>query len=168
MICNKKMTFSYFIIGSDPMYEIYKVLENDTLDKIAKKFNTTIDNLYEINGLTNNYILSPSTSIIVPNNSNNPYKYYTVKKGDNIYQLAKNNNIDQNLLLKINGLDKDDYIYPNQTLLIPKNNYNVYLTQNEDTIKSISERINKTPSSILEENPNLYIETDQIIIFKEK
>ena len=107
------------------MYEIYKVLESDTLESIAKEYDTTIDNLYEINGFPSNYILKQNTNIIVPKNNNNPYKYYTVKKGDNIYQIAKNNNIDYYFLLKINGLDKDDYIYPNQTILIPNSNYNI-------------------------------------------
>ena len=150
------------------MYEIYKVLENDTLESIAKEYDTTIDNLYEINGFPSNYILKQNTNIIVPKNNNNPYKYYTVKKGDNIYQIAKDNNIDYNLLLKINGLDKDDYIYPNQTILIPNSNYNIYLTQNEDTIRSISDNLNTTPNTLIEENPNLFIKTDQIIFFKEK
>ena len=110
------------------MYEIYNILNNDTLESIAKEYDTTVDNLTEINGFSKNFKPVPGNNIIVPKNQNKPYKYYTVKKGDNIYQIAQNNNIDYNLLLKINGLDKDDYIYPNQTILIPKNGIKIFLT----------------------------------------
>jgi LysM repeat protein len=43
---------------------------------------------------------------------------YTVKKGDTYTKIAQINNIDINLLLKINGLDVDDIIYPGQKLKI--------------------------------------------------
>ena len=48
------------------MYKIYKVSMGDTLSSIAKKFNTTIDNLQNINGI--DYI-NMGELIIVPNNS---------------------------------------------------------------------------------------------------
>ena len=150
------------------MYEIYTTLNNDTLESIAKKYNTTKDTLSKINGFSNNYQPIPGNNIIVPTNKNKPYNYYTIKKGDNIYQIAKDNNIDYNILLKINGLDKDDYIYPNQTILIPNQKYNFYLTTNEDTLRSISDNLNISPNMIIEENPNIFLVTDQIIAFKEK
>ncbi len=149
------------------MYEIYTILNNDTLESIAKEYNTTTENLSKINGFLTNYIPIPGNNIIVPKN-NNPYKYYTVKKGDNIYKIAKDNNMNYNILLKINGLDEEDYIYPNQTILIPKENYKYYLTGNEDTLRNVSENLNATPTTIIEKNPNILLATDQIIFFKEK
>lgn len=150
------------------MYEIYNILENDTLDSIAKDFNTTKEKLLEINGYTDDYQTIPGNNIIVPKNNSKPYKYYTVKKGDNIYQVAQNNSIDPDMLLKINGLDKDDYIYPNQTLLIPKNNLKIYLTKEKDTIRGVSKQLNTETNELIKENPSLFLATDQIIIFKEK
>ena len=150
------------------MYEIYNVLNNDTLESIAKKYNTNIDNILNINGFIKNYNPIPGTSIIVPTTSNKPYIYYTVKKGETIYQISKQNNIDYNTLLKINGLDKDDYIYPNQTILIPNKKYKIYSTTNKDTLKDISETLNISPNRIIEENPNIELVRDQIIVFKEK
>ena len=148
------------------MYEIYKIMENDTLESIIKDYDTTIDTILKINGFSTDYKLIPGNNIIVP--ANKPYKYYTVKKEDNIYQIAKNNNIDYNLLLKINGLEKDDYIYPNQTILIPKENFKYYLTKNNDTIRNVTNNLNTTFDNIMKENPNIILATDQIIIFKEK
>ena len=150
------------------MYEIYTVSDTATISSIAKKYNTTEDNLYKINGFPLNYQLIPQTEIIVPTEENPIYKYYTVKKGDNIYQIARQYNVDYELLLKINGLDKEDYIYPNQTLLLPKNGLSVYLTEQGDTLTDIAENLNTTIEALLQENQRLYLAPEQIIIFKEK
>ena len=132
------------------MYEIYKIMENDTLESIAKAYETNIKSLSEINGFNNNYKLISGNNIIVPTKKNKHYKYYTVKKGDNIYKISRDNNIDHNILLKINGLDKDDYIYPNQTILIPNNNFKIYLTKNNDTVRKISESLNIKPEILIQ------------------
>ncbi len=166
---NKKKHYTYFISGSDNfMYEIYNIQKEDTLQQIANKYGTTESILLKINGLDDNYKPIPNTQIIVPIDQNKTYRYYTVKKGDSIYQIAKNNNIDYELLLKINGLDKDDYIYPNQTILLPKNGLTVYLTKQSDTINDIIENLNTTLDELIEENPNIYLAPEQIIVFKEK
>ena len=150
------------------MYEIYTTMNGDTLSKIADKFGTTEDELININGFMDNYNPTPQSQIIVPSNQKEKYKYYTVKNGDNIYEIAKKHNIDHNLLLKINGLDKEDYIYPNQTIILPKSNLNYYLTQSNDTINKILEKQNINIEQLLEYNTNIYLEPDQIIIIKEK
>ena len=85
-----------------------------------------------------------------------------------MYQIAKTYNIDYELLLKLNGLDKDDYIYPNQTILIPKSGLTVYLTKEGDTISDILENLNASTEELFAENKNIYLAPEQIIIFKEK
>ena len=150
------------------MYEIYNVQNGDTLQQVASKYGTTESILLQINGFPDDYKLIPNTQIVVPIDQNKTYRYYTVKKGDSIYQIAKNNNIDYELLLKLNGLDKDDYIYPNQTILLPKNGLTVYLTKQGDTISDIIENLNTTLNELIEENPNIYLAPEQIIVFKEK
>ena len=148
------------------MYEIYTVTANDTLDTIAKKYGVDKELLYQINGFSENYTLVPNTQIIVPTNKNKTFSYYTVKKGDNVYQIAKKYNIDYELLLKINGLDKGDYIYPNQTLLLPRSVLTVYLTKEGDTINEILENLNTNISKLLDQNKNIYLQPEQIIIFE--
>lgn len=150
------------------MYEIYNVSNTDTLKSIAQKYGTTEEKLSQINGFFPNYELKPQTEIIVPVDTESPYKYYTVKKGDNVYKIAKTHNIDYDLLLKLNGLDKDDYIYPNQTLLLPKTGLTVYLTKQGDTINNILENLNTNIEELLKENKRIYLAPEQIIIFKEK
>ena len=150
------------------MYEIYTANPNDTLQSISKNYNTTVEKLLELNGLSNNYIIEEGTQIIVPANQNNPYTYYTVKKGDNIYQIAKKYDTNSDLLLKINGLDKDDYIYPNQTIIIPRKGFTLYITKENETLKELTDNLNIATKDLLNENPNIYLERNQIIIFKEK
>lgn len=150
------------------MYEIYTVSNTDTLSQIAKRYGTTEDMLIQINGFSKNYQPTANTQIIVPTENNDIYKYYTVKKGDNITLIARQYNLDPTLLLKLNGLDKDDYIYPNQTILLPKNGLSVYLTKQGDTLSDIAENLNTTTEKILKENPRIYLTPEQILIFKEK
>ena len=150
------------------MYEIYKVQTGDTLDSIANKYGTTQALLLQINGLPDSYTPLPKSEIIVPLNQNSTYKYYTVKKGDNMYRIAEENNVNYELLLQINGLEKDDYIYPNQTILLPQNGLSLYLTKQGDTLSEILENFNTTYQEIKEKNPNIYLAPEQIIVFKEK
>lgn len=150
------------------MYEIYKVQTGDTIDSIANKYGTTQALLLQINGLPDSYTPLPNSEIIVPLNQNSTYKYYTVKKGDNMYRIAEENNVNYELLLQINGLEKDDYIYPNQTILLPQNGLSLYLTKQGDTLSEILENFNTTYQEIKEKNPNIYLAPEQIIVFKEK
>lgn len=150
------------------MYEIYTPKNTDTLSIVADKFNTTEEELRNINGLDNNYLITPDKELIVPKITNNNYDYYTVKKGDNIYQIAQNNNMDYELLLKMNGLDKDDYIYPNQTILLPKKNYLTYLTKEGETIEDIISKTNTDLEQLLRIGNKIYLAKEQIIIFEEK
>ena len=147
------------------MYEIYKIKETDNLKEIIENYNTTKEELIKINGedLINKII--PNNLIIVPKNKNTKYDYYTVKKEDTIYQIANNNNIDYNTLLKINGLNKDDYIYPNQTIMLPRQDKNIYLTKENDTINSILKELNTDINKLIKENNELFLKEEQIIFF---
>lgn len=140
------------------MYKIYQVMTNETLDDIARKFNTTREELIRLNGNINNLM---GSYLIVPNNSE--YKVYIVKDGDNIYKIARDNNIDFSTFLKINGLDADDYIYPNQEILLPINK--IYISNEGDTMGMILNNLGITPDEIsnLEE---IKVEGDQTIIVR--
>ena len=121
------------------MYEIYTVSNADTIESIANSFNISPSNLYQINGFTPDYVLKPNTNIIVPKVRNNYFEYYTIKKGDTLYKIAKEYNTNPNLLAILNGLELDDYIYSNQTIILPLEGVGVYITQPGDTIDGIVE-----------------------------
>lgn len=144
------------------MYKIYKVKSGDTLENIAKKFNTSVHNLQDINGI--DYI-SMDQLIIVPNNTDSEwFDMYVVQKGDNLYSLAKKHNISLSDLLNINGLDKDNYIYPGQEILVPKSNIDVIITRGEETLMSASERLGLESDDLLRQNDSIYLMPEQLLI----
>lgn len=146
------------------MYKIYKVKSGDTLESIARKFNTSVDNIRDINGI--DYI-SLGQMIIVPNNTSGEwFEIYTIKKGDNLYSLADKFNISLVDLLNINGLDKDNYIYPGQEILVPKSDVSVIITRKEETLESACTRLGLDNKSLLEQNNNLYLMPEQLLINK--
>ena len=150
------------------MYDVYIVQVGDSLESIALMFETTEGILKQINGFSDLFVLSPGMMMVVPINKKQPYQYYTVQKGDNMYEIAKNNNIDYNLLLQLNGLDSDDYIYPNQTIMVPKKGIKIYLTQDNDTLNDILKRFKVPVEELLKENDDIYLRPDQIVVFRDK
>ena len=149
------------------MYEIYIIKENDTLESIADKYKTTPGILKQINGIQTLMDLRPSNEIIVPILKQQPYQYYTVKKGDNIYEIARNNNIDYKMLLTLNGLDEGDYIYPNQTIILPKVGVQLYITKEDDTLDFVLNKLNLGIEELQRENENIYLRPDQILVYHE-
>lgn len=100
------------------------------------------------------------------NLNNSYYEYYTIKKGDNLYQIAKQYNVNPSLLALLNGLNKDDYIYPEQVIMIPNNNYAYYITKEGDTLDLVSKSFNSTISEIVADNKTIYLQEGQLLINK--
>ena len=139
------------------MYKIYQV-GNETLEDIARKTGTTVERLRQLNGIGT---VIPGSYIIVPT-SDMEYTTYIVKQGDNMYAIAREYGVDYASLLKLNGLEENDYIYPNQEILIP--NEKVYVTGANETIKEVLNNSGKTLNDIKNIN-DLYLKEDQVIKF---
>ena len=150
------------------MYEIYTLKLGDSIDKVLDMYNISIEDLTKINGIIDLNNLKEGMQLIVPVRENNPYFYYTVKKGDTIIGIANKYNVNNDLLAKINGLDDNDYIYPNQTLIIPKEGIELYLTNNNDTIKMLLEKFDVSLDELMKNNENIYLREDQILVFLNK
>ena len=148
------------------MYNVYRVLGGDTLDDIAKRFGTSVIDLQSINNLTDD-VLRAGEELIVPETSKKYFEYYTVKKGDSIYGIAKRYNINPELLASLNGLNYTDYIYPEQVIMIPKANYSYYVTKAGDTLDSVEGILNVSRDKLLNENNIIYLLEGQLLV-KEK
>ena len=98
-------------------YDKYTVQKGDSLYQIARKYNTTIDNLKKINNLTTN-LLSINQQLKVPS-LKEKYTLYTVEKGDSLYQIAKKYNTTVNDIKNINNL-KSNLLTIGQELKIPR------------------------------------------------
>lgn len=148
------------------MYKVYKIQVGDTLEEIANKNNTTVELLEQLNGPLDNLV--DLEYIIVPNNQSENFKTYYVKKGDSLYSIARANGISVDDLVMLNGLNKNEYIYPNQQLLLPNENVDIYITRNGDTIESLAERFNVDYIDISKQNSKIYLLPEQLIMIKKK
>ena len=94
------------------------------------------------------------------------YNSYEIKKGDTLYQISKEYNINTKLLAQLNGLDLDDYIYPGQILLIPKKNVSYYITKDGDTLDTVSNVFDISEKELVDSNKTIYLKEGQMIYFK--
>lgn len=146
------------------MYKVYEVSFGDTLDSISKKFNTTVYELKNINNITS---LTAGQLIVVPNYNDNEYfDVYVIEKGDTLYSIALNNNVTVSDLANINGINQDDYIYPGQEILVPKNDIKMIVTDKEDTLESISKKMGIKQDELITQNEILYVLPDQLVVYR--
>ena len=131
---------------------VYIVKSGDSLYSIAKKFNTTVDELKKVNNLTNN-ILSINQKLIIPssNINSNSNDFYIVKSGDSLYSIAKKYNTTVDELKKVNNLT-NNLLSINQKLIIPSNNYITYVVNKGDSLYSIAKKFNTTVNKIKKDN----------------
>ncbi len=137
------------------MENTYIVKKNDNLYDIAKEYNTTVGILKALNNLSSNIlqvgqILKLPTSLVeetIPGN----YLIYTIKKGDNLYSIAKNYNISLEELINFNQ-QGSTLLHIGEQLLIPINNQtnnNIqYVIKPGDTLYNIAKRYNTNVDEI--------------------
>jgi len=122
----------------------YKVRKGDTLTSLAKRYDTSVDEIKRLNKFKKRKAITPGQVIILSSkneakqqNSNSDKavpkkgskkskdtttnatsKTYTVRKGDKLEVIAKNNGISLDKILEINKLEKDDSIHPGQVIVV--------------------------------------------------
>ena len=148
------------------MYDKYLIKQGDTLDSIADRFNTTEAIILDLNNIAYPDMLRAGKEIIVPINKSTYFEYYTIKKGDTLYGIAREYNINPDLLAILNGLNSNDYIYPNQEILIPKSSYSYYVTADGDTISTVSKKFNIGQSELINSNETIYLLPGQLLVKK--
>ena len=149
------------------MYDIYTIQDGDTIEIISGKFGTTPEKIYELNlNLEPSEKLEPGRKIIVPAARPAIFEYYKVKKGDTLYNIAKQLDMDPTNLAEINGLENADYIYDNQVLLIPKKGTKVIITKSGDTLEKVSADLGANTLDLLFQNQNIYLLPNQLIAYQ--
>ena len=146
-------------------YVMYTVVNGDSLYSIASKFNTTVDNIKKINGLSNNN-LAVGQKLIIDDKSgvssvlecfgsgnfdNTNYINYMVVKGDNLYNLARKYNTSVEEIKRINNLKSND-LSVGETLKIPNANSNTYIVQKGESLYSIAKKFNTTVNELKKKN----------------
>ena len=108
------------IIGKTTYSNVYTVKKGDTLYSIARNYNTTVDEIKKANNLSSNS-LSIGQELVIPTKSENQTvstQTYTVKKGDTLYNIAKNFNTTVTDIKKLNNLNSN-ILSVGQKLIIP-------------------------------------------------
>lgn len=103
-------------VNPDNMF-MYTVKPGDSLYSIARKYNTTVQDIINLNYLKNNN-LSVGQVIRIPENYFKPdemtmpnYISYTVKPGDTLYSIAANNGVSVDTIIS-------DNVLPNNSLSV--------------------------------------------------
>ena len=94
------------------------------------------------------------------------YKIYEIKKGDTLYKISKEFDVNNKLLSELNGLNIDDYIYPGQMLLVPKKDVSYYITKDGDTLYTVSNIFGVKEEDIVNNNKTIYLLPEQMIYYK--
>ena len=155
------------------MYEIYQVINTQTLEDISKNLGIDYNMLKEINGFDDNYLVMEGNYIIIPKRNNNidmndNFITYTVQNGDTIIGIARKYNLDYKQLLALNGLDKEEYIYVGQQILLPNRNVMFWITGENDTLNDVASMFDTTIETIIDSNQNIFLRPDQMLIIRKK
>ncbi len=148
--------------------ETYIVQEGDTIISVAQLFGIKVIDLIRANQLEDVYYLTPGEELIVPTQTPLGFTYYIVQKGDTLYSIAKTHDITLQDLITINGLEDQQYIYPGQKILIPKDGVKAYITQEGDTLSTVAELLKIPAEDILVYNQRIYLLPEQLIAYKIK
>ena len=134
--------------------DTYIVSKGDTLYGIAKKLDTTVDELKTLNNITNN-MLSVGQVLKIPTKTVDvgDTDIYQVKAGDTLYNIAKKYNISVNELKGLNDLDSDE-LSVGQILKVPSglSLVNTYIVGKGDTLYSIAKKFDTSVNKIKELN----------------
>jgi len=166
---------------------MYTVKKGDTLYSIARKYNTTANEIIKLNNLKSNNLSIGQVLRIPEMYTKEEDMYvpefisYTVQKGDNLYSIANKFNTTAEQIIKDNGLASNNLSLGQNLKIktevveecfgpdfnINTNNKQTYTVQKGDTLYSIAKKYNTSVSNLLSlnnlKNPNLSIGQNLII-----
>lgn len=139
-------------------YLIYRVQSGDSLYAIARKYNTTVDELMRINNLSNillsvgQEIRIPVTTPTEPEVPSQNYVEYIVKSGDNLYAIARRYNASVDSIKSLNNLTSNN-LSIGQRLRIPVSETPItYVVKSGDNLYAIARQYNTTVNEIKRKN----------------
>jgi len=155
----------------------YKVRRGDTLSEIAQKFNVTVEDIIEANNLRPPYTIYVGQKLKIPV-GRTEYKYYRVKSGDTLSEIAQKFNVSIKDIIKANNLRKPYIIRVGQVLRIPIKSYKIKLSDCEiihkvkpgDTIIKIAKKYHVWVKDIKKLNnlKNDSLKVGQVLCIKKK
>ena len=144
----------------------HKVVSGDSLWKLAKKYDTEVRIIKEINYI-NSDLLSVNDTLLIPlskskSNTFIPYEMHIVSEGDTLWSIAKKYKIEIKELTAINSLDRNAILKLGQQLSIGNKNIHrnieskkrtiLYSVKQGDNLYKISDLFDVSVKSIEELN----------------
>jgi len=142
------------------------VVSGDSLWKLAKKYDTEVKIIKEINYIDND-LLAINDTLLIPlskSKTNNfiPYEMHIISEGDTLWDLSKKYNIELDELAKMNSINKNSYLQLGQQLTIGNKNIHrnieskkrtiLYSVKQGDNLYKISDLFDVSVDSIKEIN----------------
>lgn len=100
---------------------LYKIQKGDTLSEIAKKHNTTVIHLAQINNIANPNLIYAGEIITISCNHKTSVgnaRTYKIQRGDTLSEIAVKFNTTVARLVELNGIKNPNLIYAGETLKI--------------------------------------------------
>ena len=104
---------------------IYTVQRGNTLSGIAQSYNVTVNHIVELNNIQNPNLIYPGQKLRITESNiqdlnpiQNISSTYVVKRGDTLTSIARRYGVSVNYLVRINGIQNPNIIYPGQLLQI--------------------------------------------------
>ncbi len=144
----------YMQPGTNEVGDTYTVKRGDTLYSIASKYNTTVNDLINLNGLTSNNLAVGQVLRIPTREIDEEEGVYTVKQGDSLYSIANKYNVSVSDLIEINDLPTT-VLTIGQKLIIPgyeEKKESVYQVKPGDTLYRIASIYGVSIDDIKKEN----------------
>jgi len=127
-------------------FDRYSIKSGDTLGAIARKFGTRVDVLQRANSLNGSRIIAGESLLVPrgevsdfspPNIKNNDVSKiappsYTVRRGDNLWSIARRYNLYSADIVRLNNLSDGEILQPGQRLLLRNARENAVSTTNSD------------------------------------
>lgn len=143
----------------------YAVKSGDTLYKLAKMYNTTVEEILELNPDLDPYNVQIGEKICIPEDKPEDCPKgtfsYKIKSGDTLYQLAKKYDTTVEEILEVNPDINPYNLQVGQEICIPKQKEPqdcdgmYYVVRPGDTLYLIAQKYGISVEEILEANPNV-------------
>ena len=132
----------------------YTVKSGDSLWSIAKKYNVSVSDLKEANGLTSSLLtIGDVLKIPVVEEEETKENVYVVKSGDSLYKIAQNYDTTVSELMQLNNLTSTS-LSIGQILEIPSTttSTNTYTVKSGDSLYKIAQNYNTTVNELISLN----------------
>ncbi len=107
---------------NDPQGPIYVVQFGDTLNVIAMRFGVSVDDLIQVNNISNPNLLTEGTELIIPGlkGVSGRLVTLTVPLGQNLLSISREHGVSIEKLAQLNRITSPQEIYAGSNLIIPQ------------------------------------------------